>query len=345
MSDKRMRPIVKLEPGGGDAQEQQAAAAATGGSRQRRRGDVGEQLQLPRANAETQAFALHGMERERAMADQLLRAKEELLQAKVQVAELRAEIKIRDAALEAKDAVHQAQLEAKDAAHKAEVAVLESKLQSLTAVPVPAPAPASISREEQRERVAIAPSQRRPAPARVGGHAAATEDAEFLFQEGQRLYGEQCFSEAAERWGRAVLLQHAPSHAHLSSMLFEGRLDVPADVKRAFELALAGAALGCSHSKGMLGRCYVLGAGVQPAKVAKGLALGRESQAGGSCFGQYCVGMCHGEGWGVGTNYVEAARLYRLAAAQGYALAQNDLAALYENGTGIGKDETEAARL
>jgi len=32
MSDKRMRPIVKLEPGGGDAQEQQAAAAATGGA-------------------------------------------------------------------------------------------------------------------------------------------------------------------------------------------------------------------------------------------------------------------------------------------------------------------------
>ena len=43
MSDKRMRPIVKLEPGGGDAQEQQAAAAATGGSRQRRRVDVGEE--------------------------------------------------------------------------------------------------------------------------------------------------------------------------------------------------------------------------------------------------------------------------------------------------------------
>ena len=67
MSDKRMRPIVKLEPGGGDAQEQQAAAAATGGSRQRRRGDVGEegaaaelQLQQLMANAEAQAFALQG---------------------------------------------------------------------------------------------------------------------------------------------------------------------------------------------------------------------------------------------------------------------------------------------
>jgi hypothetical protein len=121
MSDKRMRPIVKLEPGGGDAQEQQAAAAATGGSRQRRRVDLGEeeagaelQLQLLSANAEAQAFALQGIERERALGEQLLqreralgeellKAKEDILQAKAQVAELRAEIRIRDAALEAKD--------------------------------------------------------------------------------------------------------------------------------------------------------------------------------------------------------------------------------------------------
>jgi hypothetical protein len=50
--------------------------------------------------------------------------------------------------------------------------------------------------------------------------------AEGVFEEGQRLYGEQRFSEAAERWGRAALLQHAPSHAHVSDMLFEGRAGV-----------------------------------------------------------------------------------------------------------------------
>jgi hypothetical protein len=37
--------------------------------------------------------------------------------------------------------------------------------------------------------------------------------AEAVFQEGQRLYGEQRFSEAAERWGRAALLQHALARA------------------------------------------------------------------------------------------------------------------------------------
>jgi hypothetical protein len=51
-------------------------------------------------------------------------------------------------------------------------------------------------------------------------------EVEGAFEEGQRLYGEQRFSEAAERWGRAALLQHAPSHAHVSDMLFEGRAGV-----------------------------------------------------------------------------------------------------------------------
>jgi hypothetical protein len=61
--------------------------------------------------------------------------------------------------------------------------------------------------------------------------------AETLFQEGQRLYGEQRYREAAESWGQAALLQHAPSHAFLSSLLFEGRADVAQDVQRAFEFA------------------------------------------------------------------------------------------------------------
>jgi hypothetical protein len=93
------------------------------------------QLQLLSANAEAQAFAQQGMERERALGAQLLQAKEELLQAKAQVAELRAEIRI-------KDAVHNAQLESKDAAHKAEVAVLESKLQSSVQSPLSSYSPA-----------------------------------------------------------------------------------------------------------------------------------------------------------------------------------------------------------
>jgi hypothetical protein len=86
--------------------------------------------------------------------------------------------------------------------------------------------------------------------------------AEGVFEEGQQLYWEQRFSEEAERWGRVALLQHGPSLAHLSSMLFEGRAGVSRDFERAFDLVAAGAALGCAHSKGALGRCYVGGYGV-----------------------------------------------------------------------------------
>ncbi len=62
MPDKRIRPIVKLEL------PPQAAATAAGNRKDRRhRGDMGEEgagaeleVQLLRANAEAQAFALQG---------------------------------------------------------------------------------------------------------------------------------------------------------------------------------------------------------------------------------------------------------------------------------------------
>jgi TPR repeat protein len=141
--------------------------------------------------------------------------------------------------------------------------------------------------------------------------------ADALFQEGQRLYEQQRYSDAAKSWGQAALLQHAASHAFLSNMMIDGRPDVPKDHKRAFELAFAGAAMGCAHSKGALGSCLVHGTGVAK-DVVKGLALARESAAAGSCFGQYEVGSCYSAGKGVAQDGAEAVRWFRLAAAQGH---------------------------
>jgi TPR repeat protein len=170
------------------------------------------------------------------------------------------------------------------------------------------------------------------------------DEAEGVFEEGQRLYGEQRFSEAAERWGRAALLLHAPSHAHLSSMLIVGRVGVAKDVKRALAFASAGAALDCTHSKGALGSCYIRGYGVAKDE-ARGLALGRESAAAGSCFGQYVVGLCYEFGYGgVAQDDAEAARLYRLAADQGHARAQIQLGHMFENGQDVAQDRAEAIR-
>ena len=164
-----------------------------------------------------------------------------------------------------------------------------------------------------------------------------------LFQEGQRLYGEQRYREAAESWGQAALLQHAPSHAFLSNMLIEGRQGVPKNEKLAFELASVGARLHCAHSKGVLGRCLVYGIGVN--NVVEGLALARESEAAGSCFGQFAVGKCYEQGWGVAEDVAKAVCLWQLAAAQGHMTAQYNLGIMFSNGTDVKCDPIEAVRL
>jgi TPR repeat protein len=168
--------------------------------------------------------------------------------------------------------------------------------------------------------------------------------AEGLFQEGQQLYEQQRYSEAGRSWGQAALLQHGAAHAFLSNMLIDGRPDVSKDEKRAFELAAAGAAMGCAHSKGALGRCLVEGSGVAEDEV-KGLALGRESAAAGSSFGQFVVGKCYHAGWDVAQDDAEAVRLWRLAAAQGHLGAQYNLGLNFMHGRGVAQNDAEAVRM
>jgi TPR repeat protein len=186
----------------------------------------------------------------------------------------------------------------------------------------------------------------------AAARAAAT--AEGFYDRGQREYTERLFASAAASWGRAVELKHWQSHALLSNMLFDGRQGVPEDTKRALEIASAGASMGaCPHSKGMLGRCYVEGLNriknenVQ--EVAKGFALGRESAAMGSCFGQFVVALVLFDGLGVvAPDDTEAARWLHLAAEQGLAVAQYYLASLclerYKR-NGVVEDNAEALRL
>jgi len=166
---------------------------------------------------------------------------------------------------------------------------------------------------------------------------------ESFFEEGQRLYVSQRYSDAANSWGRAVDLKQAHAHVLLADMLFWGKPDVPADHKRAFELASAGAGMGCVHSKGVLGCCYVYGRGVAEDR-AKGLELGRESAAAGCCMGQFVVGKCYDAGWDVAQDDAEAVRFYRLAAEQGHAVAQCNLGCMFDKGRGVAQDDAEAVR-
>jgi TPR repeat protein len=165
--------------------------------------------------------------------------------------------------------------------------------------------------------------------------------AETLFKEGQRMYGEQRFSEAAKSWGQAALLQHGPSHAYLSNLLIEGRQFFKKNEKRAFEFASYGVLFNCTHSKGVLGYCYVYGVGVSK-DVEKGLVLASESAAAGSSFGEFTLGKHHGGFKGFYGNYDETKRLYRLAAAKGHPCAQHNLGFMFEVGLGVAKDDAEA---
>jgi hypothetical protein len=60
---------------------------------------------------------------------------------------------------------------------------------------------------------------------------------------------------------------------------------------------------------------------------------------------QSSLGLLYSHGKGVAQDYVEAARLLRLAVAQGHALAQYSLGIVYAKGMGVSKNCVKAARL
>jgi hypothetical protein len=179
-----------------------------------------------------------------------------------------------------------------------------------------------------------------------------------LFAEGQRLYGQRRFMEAANSWGQAALLKHGPSHAFLSDMLIDNPMEIrkwsgyvplqghlgarynhSSTNKLAFRLASAGALLGCAHSKGALARCYMSGIGVFDSWNAAG-PLAKESADTGSCIGQFVMGLQalieHSD--------VEAAVWFYQAAEQGHATSQFNLGLMFLEGKGVPQDTTEATR-
>jgi hypothetical protein len=67
----------------------------------------------------------------------------------------------------------------------------------------------------------------------------------------------------------------------------DARDGVGEDKARSMQLMQEGARLGCAHSKGILGGCFLFGEGVERDEV-RGSALLKDSVAAGSCYGQ-CV--------------------------------------------------------
>ena len=64
----------------------------------------------------------------------------------------------------------------------------------------------------------------------------------------------------------------------------------------------------------------------------------------GNALAQANLGVMYHNGEGVAQDYAEALRWFRLAAAQGDARAQSNLGIMYERGEGVAKDNAEALR-
>jgi hypothetical protein len=92
-----------------------------------------------------------------------------------------------------------------------------------------------------------------------------------------------------------------------------------------------------------LGVCYADGTGVDQDRV-EAVRLYRLAANQGYANAQCNLGVCYQKGTGVDQDFAEAARLYRLAADQGDANAQINLGICYKNGSGVDQDHAEAAR-
>ncbi len=156
---------------------------------------------------------------------------------------------------------------------------------------------------------------------------------------------QQDFYERAKILEKEAQEENLFSQALLAQMLLDENPGMPADYKRAFELASDGAAAGCEHCKAILGSCYFHGYGVDQ-NDKKAFELAKESAEQKSYLGQYLLSKCYGRGVGVQFDEFDSNEFLKLAAAQNYALAQVLLAKKYEWGsTGVSKDRNEAIRL
>jgi TPR repeat protein len=167
---------------------------------------------------------------------------------------------------------------------------------------------------------------------------------EGLHAQAQALCAAGECAAAAALLEQAVGLGHLLSRADLAEIFIDGREGIAQDRKRAFELAEEGTRLGCHHCQGVMACCYFYGLGCSE-DATRSLALARASAGEGSKYGQWTLGWLYrvGEG-GVGQDYAEAVAQYRLAAAQGYDRAQNELGCMYDAGYGVALDYAEALR-
>ena len=108
--------------------------------------------------------------------------------------------------------------------------------------------------------------------------------------------------------------------------LLEGRPGIAQDSAQAFQMAEAGSLAGGVNSRGVLGRCYMAGAGVER-DVHRGWLLGKESADAGSPYGELVVAIAYEQGvGGVARDLEVAEQHYKIAEMKGISEAKFRLA-------------------
>ena len=170
---------------------------------------------------------------------------------------------------------------------------------------------------------------------------------ESVSEVAEIFIGAGSYKNAESQLHQAIDLGHMPSCARLADLFLHTREGCSKDSCKAFALAKEGAGYGCYHCQGVLSHCYMIGAGCSKDN-QRSVALALESAAMGSKYGQCALGYLYNVFHG-GGNYLldlPAAIVHlRLAAAQGYDVAQYRLGVMYRDGTGVARDHAEAMRL
>ena len=130
----------------------------------------------------------------------------------------------------------------------------------------------------------------------------------------------------------------------IGNLHFTGRNGKGINYTEAVKWFRKAAEMGDASGQWHLGICYSNGFGVTKDE-SEGVKWYRKSAEQGFVHAQYCMGNAYYHAWGVTKDYVEAVKWYSKAAEQGDAPSQYGLALCYYYGEGVEKNPDEAKSL
>lgn len=161
------------------------------------------------------------------------------------------------------------------------------------------------------------------------GYASAQQAVGDLYRLGRGVGKDE--AEAARWYAKAADQQFAEAQCRLGYQYLRGR-GVAADPARARELLEAGAGQGNACSQHYLAFMYMNGMVSVLPDTKKALELDKLAAGNGDAEAQYNVAKAHEMGWVEYATQADALNWYRHSADQGYPLAMERLADVYEKG-------------